>query len=69
MSSVSQLHQNHSITQLLTALLSSLLASHFNSLLPPLQGGSSDDSGAVEILLNLIDEMELEEQGAFQLVK
>lgn len=66
--SVSQLAQSHSITPLLTALSSSFLENHFSGLSPP-QESSSDDATALNVLLSLIDEIQLEEPCVYQLVK
>ena len=67
-SSVSQLAQSHSISPLVTAVSSSLLENHFSNLSPPAEC-SSDDAGALNVLLSLIDEIQLEESCAYQLVK
>ena len=67
-SAVSQLAQSHSISPLVTAVSSSLLENHFNNLSSPAEC-SSDHAGALNVLLSLIDEIQLEESCVYQLVK
>lgn len=67
-SAVSQLALSHSISPLLMAMSSSLLENHFSNLSPPTEN-SSDDTGALSVLLSLIDDIQLEESCVYQLVK
>ncbi len=71
-SAVSQLALSHSISPLLTAVSSSLLENHFSNLSPPTES-SSDGAGAgasaLNVLLSLIDEIQLEESCVYQLIK
>ena len=60
---ISELVQNHSVSSLLAALLASLLDYHFSDLSP-----LRDDS-ALNILLKLIEEVELDETIAYQFLK
>lgn len=68
MSAVSRLALTHSISPLLTALSSSLLERHFSGLSPPTETSSNEPS-ALNVLLNLLDEIQLEESCVYQLVK
>ena len=67
-SAVSQLALSHSISPLLMAMSSSLLENHFSNLSPPTEN-SSVDTGALSVLLSLIDDIQLEESCVYQLVK
>ena len=64
-SSLSQLSQSYSISSLLSALLSSLLENHFSSL----TGNEQADNASLSVLLSLVEEIQLEEQSAYQFVK
>ena len=67
-SAVSQLALSHSISPLLTALSSSLLENHFSNLSPSPES-SFDGATALNVLLNLVDEIQLEESCVYQFVK
>ena len=62
-SSISKLVENHSVSWLLTALLASLLVYHFSNLSP------LHDDCALNVLLSLIEEIELDETIAYQFLK
>jgi hypothetical protein len=69
-SAVSQLALSHSISPLLTGVSSSLLENHFSNLSPSMESSSDGaDTGALNVLLSLIDEIQLEESCVYQLVK